>query len=310
MPGIPPPPYVSEAARKVLTAPPYPARPPYPALDDAEAWRKQIRDTNAQLETLLFGDIGTAARNRVKTEQIDGVTVYRAQPATGKWDDARVFLHIHGGALILLGGEGAKLFAAQRTEQVSMPVISVDYRMPPDHPYPVGLDDCVAVYRQLVKDYGADNIVIGGESAGGNLAAAAVLKARDQGVPLPAGVVLLSPEIDLTEKGDTFTTLEGVDFLWRHLHVNLLYAAGTPLDHPYVSPLFGDFSQGFPRTFIQSGTRDLLLSNSVNIHRALRRAGIEAHLHVWEAMPHGGFRGAPEDAEVDQEVRQFIAQCW
>ena len=89
---------------------------------------------------------------------------------------------------------------------------------------------------------------------------------------------------------------------------NALYAAGADLADPYVSPLYGDFVTGFPPTLIQSGTRDLFLSNSVLMHRQLRRAGVEAELHVWEAMPHGGFGmgEAPENREIDAEVRRFI----
>src|SRR3546814_2342198 len=99
--------------------------------------------------------------------------------------------------------------------RVGMPVVSVDYRMPPDHPFPAGLDDCVAVYRALLTEYGADAIVIGGSSAGGNLAAATILKARDEGLSLPAGAVLLSPEVDLTEGGDSFSTNLGIDTVLR-----------------------------------------------------------------------------------------------
>jgi acetyl esterase/lipase len=91
---------------------------------------------------------------------------------------------------------------------------------------------------------------------------------------------------------------------------NALYAAGHALTDPYVSPLFADFTRGFPPTFIQAGTRDLFLSNSVLMHRKLRRAGIEAELHVWEAMPHAGFGfgSVPENDEIAQEVRLFIAR--
>jgi acetyl esterase/lipase len=84
-----------------------------------------------------------------------------------------------------------------------------------------------------------------------------------------------------------------------------LYAQGHDLRDPYLSPLFGDLS-GFPPTFLQTGTRDLFLSNTVRMHRALRDAGVDAELHVWEAMPHGGFFGAPEDDEIGVEVRRFL----
>src|SRR3546814_711910 len=243
---------------------------------------------------------------------VGGVRVFRAGPTGGADEGRRVFLDMHGGALAYLGGTGCRMMAGFMALRVGMPVVSVDYRMPPDHPFPAGLDDCVAVYRALLTEYGADAIVIGGSSAGGNLAAATILKARDEGLSLPAGAVLLSPEVDLTEGGDSFSTNLGIDTVLSGslMALNRLYAASVPLDDSYVSPLFGDFAQGFPRSFIQSGTRDLFLSNAVNMHRALRRAGVEAHLHVFEAMPHGGFFGAPEDEEVGVEIRRFLEECW
>ena len=183
----------------------------------------------------------------------------------------------------------------------------VDYRMPPRHPYPAALDDSVAVYRTLLREREPGQIVVAGGSAGGNLAAALLLRARDEGLPLPAALVLLSPEVDLTESGDSFVTNAPHDLaLGRLGPVNELYAAGADLAHPYLSPLFGDLV-GFPPTFLQSGTRDLFLSNTVRMHRRLRAAGVEAELHVFEGMPHGGFGGgAPEDAELAVEVRDFV----
>src|SRR3546814_15754572 len=122
---------------------------------------------------------------------------------------------------------------------------------------------------------------------------------------LPAGAVLLSPEVDLTEGGDSFSTNLGIDTVLSGslMALNRLSAASVPLDDSYVSPLFGDFAQGFPRSFIQRGTRDLFLSNAVNMHRALRRPGVEAHLTVFDAMPHGGFFGAPGAAAVGAALR-------
>ena len=86
-----------------------------------------------------------------------------------------------------------------------------------------------------------------------------------------------------------------------------LYAGDHDLTDPYLSPIFGDVT-GFPPTFLQAGTRDLFLSNTVRFHRKLRAAGVEAELHVWEAMPHGGFFGAPEDAEIGLEARRFLGK--
>jgi acetyl esterase/lipase len=181
-----------------------------------------------------------------------------------------------------------------------------DYRMPPLHPYPTPLDDCMSVYRRLLETRSPTDIFVGGGSAGGNLAAALVARAKDEGLPLPAALVLLSPEVDLTESGDSFETNLGIDnVLGSLMQTNLLYANGHDLTHPYLSPLFADL-RGFPPTFLQTGTRDLFLSNTVRMHRKLRACGVEAELHVFEAMPHGGFAGAPEDLEVRIEMRRFL----
>jgi acetyl esterase/lipase len=182
--------------------------------------------------------------------------------------------------------------------------------MPPDDPYPASLDDCLSAYRGVLARHRAEQVAVGGGSAGGNLAAALILRARDEGLPLPAAALLLSPEVDLTESGDTFKTMVGIDTVGGGkslMPVNLLYANGHDLSHPYLSPLFGDFTTGFPPTLLTSGTRDFFLSNTVRMHRALRSAGIEADLHVMEAGPHSGFMAdTPEERELDAEIRRFI----
>ena len=144
-------------------------------------------------------------------------------------------------------------------------------------------------------------------SAGANLAAALLVRARDEGLPMPAALVLPTPMVDLTESGDTFQTLNGVDGgLRSQMAVNLLYANGHDLTDPYLSPLFADLS-GFPPTFLQSGTRDLFLSNTVRLHRKLLAAGVDTELHIFEAMPHAGFGGTtPEDIELDAAIHAFL----
>jgi acetyl esterase/lipase len=129
---------------------------------------------------------------------------------------------------------------------------------------------------------------------------------------MPGAVGLMTPAIDLTRAGDTMHTNDGIDTVLRPFgKMSALYADGHDLTDPYLSPLFGDFTQGFPPTFLQSGTRDLLLSDTVRMHRKLLRAGIDAELHVWEAMPHGGFGGVfgaatPEDQEMQAQFVKFV----
>lgn len=307
-PAFPPPKSISAEAQQALLGQ-WPAALSYPDLHDREAWRALIRDYNESLRRL--GLSNEACGQSLTREALAGVPVGVIRSTLTEGDKARrVYLDIHGGALIYLGGDCLVPLLPLSASVLDVDVVSVDYRMPPDHPYPAGLEDCLAVYRALVEERGAENIVVGGSSAGGNLALALLLKAKDEGVSMPAGLVLLSPEADLTESGDSFQVLAGIDRMASLMPVNLLYAAGAPLTDPYVSPLFGDFSGGFPPTFIQSGTRDLFLSNAVRLHRALRRAKVQAELHVWEALPHGKFFGAPEDLEIDDEVRGFIERCW
>ena len=227
-------------------------------------------------------------------------------------ESAGVLFDIHGGALVMGGGSVCRSMGTMMALRAGMRTYSIDYRMPPDHPYPTALDDCLNAYRALLQDYSAAEIIVSGSSAGGNLAAALMLRARDEGLPLPAGVVLLTPEVDLTETGDSFQVNCDIDVALKKslMAMNLLYANGHDLADPYLSPLFADFSQGFPATYLQTGTRDLFLSNTVRMHRELYRHHIDVELHVFEAMPHGGFGGAtPEDQELSVSVRRFVQRC-
>jgi len=281
----------------------------WPAPSDKDAWRKQLAMGEAAREqmaaTMLVG-----SRSAVETTRIAGVLCYDCVPSEAARGDGPVYLFIHGGAFVVGAGTFAKAQGVRSADALGVRTVSVDYRMPPDHPFPAAPEDCVAVYRALIEKVDPKRVVIGGSSAGGNLAAAATLMIRDRGIPLPAGAVLLTPEVDLTESGDSFRTNESLDVVLKGglPNCNALYANGHDLRDPYVSPLFADFAGGFPPALVQSGTRDLFLSNSVLIHRKLRDAGIDAELHVWEAMPHGGFipGDAPENAQIQAEVARFI----
>ncbi|MCU1457018.1 MAG: esterase/lipase/thioesterase [Actinomycetia bacterium] len=299
---------VSPEAQQFLSMPAF-GSAEYPELDDVPGWVAYVEQADAGL--LMAMELRNAGANVTVAElSVDGVPVFDVTPegAPNGADDP-IYYDIHGGALVMGAGPGCRAMAIGNAAGTRMHTLAVDYRMPPRHPYPAALDDCLVVYRSLLEDHAPETIVVGGGSAGGNLAAALMLRARDEGLPMPAALVLMTPEVDLTESGDSFQTNLGVDaVLTRSLMpANLLYAGGHDLTDPYVSPLFGDFTADFPPTFLQSGTRDLFLSNTVRMHRKLRAAGVDAELHVFEAMPHGGFFGAPEDRESSEEVRRFIA---
>jgi epsilon-lactone hydrolase len=306
---IPIPASVSPEARAVLAVE-RPAFGALPRLDDKAAWKTHILQLNAATTAAMRAPT-MALPVRGALTRLGGVPVYVAEPEMIPAESRdKALLYFHPGGLVLLGGECVDLFARREAASTRCKVYAVDFRNPPDHPYPAALEDCLAVYRALLEVYKPEQIVISGASGGGNLAAAVPLKARDLGLPLPAAIGLFTPELDLTESGDTFQTNRDIDVVLRRglPELNALYADGHDLAHPYLSPLFGDFTKGFPPTFIQSGTRDIFLSNAVRMHRALRRAGVEAELHVGEAMPHGGFGNAPEDRELRLAFLHFLAK--
>lgn len=245
----------------------------------------------------------------------NGAKLYRATPEgrSGRYAEVAYF-DIHGGGFTSGGGEMCQLLAKIRASDYGAEVFAVDYRLAPAHPYPAALDDCMAAYREVLKCCKATDLVVGGASAGGNLAAALMLRARDEELPLPAGLLLQTPSVDVSGAGDSHATN-------RFLDVNLYggggggpsaYAGSHDPTMPYLSPVYGDFTKGWPPTILTTGTRDLLLSDTVRMHRALRRAGVNAELHVSEASPHGGFMGAnaPEDHEIIAECRRFVHAAW
>jgi len=308
---IPIPTSVSPEAQAAMAMAPLPA-PDLPAPTDHGSWRAMIAAQDAAIAQMLGG---RAADAPVVTTELDvrGAHVYEIVPTDLAGRDRRVYLEIHGGAFVFGGGECCRVMSIGAATRFGTRVWAVDYRMPPDHPFPAGLDDCLTAYRALLDDHDPAEIIVGGASAGGNLAAALVLLARDEGLPMPAAVVLMTPGVDLTASDDSLQTNLGLDPLLPGGSTPTfgMYAGDRDLTDPYVSPLFGDFAPGFPPTILTTGTRDRLLSDTVRMHRALRRAGIPADLHVTEAAGHGGFLGmAPEDHEIERELRLFAESHW
>jgi epsilon-lactone hydrolase len=306
--GRPPAPAsISEQAQQVLNrAPAFDHQQPVPDLDDTQGWLRWVETQEAPGREMLAPLMPPEDQLVRTTVDVDGVPTYLLRPAHVPQDGAaQIVIEIHGGGLVTGGGDLAWMMVAGKASGRNTVTWVPDYRMPPLHPYPAALDDCLAVYRHALAERPPTQIMISGVSAGANLAAALLLRAKDEGLPMPAAAVLLTPQVDLTESGDSFQINLGIDFLPSLMPSNRLYANGHDLAHPYLSPLFGDLT-GFPPTFLQAGTRDLFLSNTVRMHRRLRTAGVPVELHVFEAMPHGGFGGhTPEDTELAAEIKRF-----
>jgi acetyl esterase/lipase len=225
----------------------------------------------------------------------------------------RTLIHMHGGCYVLNPGEAGLPEAVMMAGLGGYRVISVDYRMPPEAYFPAALDDGMAVYRDTLKSTPAKNIAIFGTSAGGALTLEMVLKAKQVGLPVPAAIAPGTPMSDVTKVGDTFYTNEMVDnvLVSRDGFCDAgakVYAAGHDMKDPLLSPVYGDMA-GFPPTILTSGTRDLLLSNTVRVHRKLRQAGVEAVLQVYEGQSHAHYLrddSAPETKEVFGEIAAFF----
>jgi monoterpene epsilon-lactone hydrolase len=276
-------------------------------------WKELVAKVAAPAKTLL-----PAMREKlgVKLEQtsMGGVNVFVLSPKTiAPENQDRIFLHFHGGAYVLNPGEPGTREATLMAAFGRAKVISVDYRTSSDAPYPAALDDCVAVYRELLKTVPANKIAVFGTSTGGGLTMASVLRAKQEGLPLPAAIAPGSPWSDLTKTGDTFYTHNLVDNFQVSYDGYLkdsayLYANGRDLKDPMLSPIYGDLN-GFPPTILTSGTRDLFLSLTVRTHRKLRRAGVDAVLQVFEGLSHAQYSinpNAPETKEAFEEIARFF----
>lgn len=200
-----------------------------------------------------------------------------------------VILHCHGGGYSTGSSLYARTLTSKLAESTSMDVLCFDYRLAPEHPYPAATEDAMKVWDYLMLlGYGARDIILTGDSAGGNLALSLVLKLKEQGRLLPRGIVLMSPWTDLTSSGKSFETKAEVDPVLDRDYIDRMVAAYAPdmdLKQPLISPLFGDF-EGFPPVYIQAGENEILLSDSLRLHQALVDANVSVKMDTYKGMWH------------------------
>ncbi len=300
-------------AGQALVAAPYriPAWNANPA--NADEWRALVkRLADASLPSLAKAreTLGVTMERAV----IGGVNCFVFTPK--EMPEAhrnQLIVNAHGGGYVYGPGESGTAEAMLTAAYGGYKVIEFNYRMPPDAPYPAAMDDAMAVWKAAILMQDPSRIAIVGTSTGGGMALAMVLRAKQEGLPLPAAIAPGTPWSDLTETGDTYRTNEWVDNVLVSYngylsHAAKLYAGGHDLKDPQLSPIYGDF-RGFPPTILTSGTRDLFLSNTVRTHRKLRQAGVDAQLHVYEGLSHAQYLFnpvAPETKEVFTEIAAFF----
>ena len=266
---------------------------------------------NAQLDRIAR-PTSTAAADALHVtrseEHMAGVPVIRVRPADFK-PGGPVILYIHGGAFTFFSAGNSLALPALMSAQSGHEVLSIDYTLSPRADWHVITEQVLAVYKAVLAA-GVKPASIGmmGDSAGGNLVAGSVLKMREEHLPLPGALYLISPGVDVTGGGDTALSLAPMDpvlnvesSVWSRESYAPVVADRM---NPVVSPVYGDYTQPFPPTIIQAGTREIALSGAVREYQAIRAGGKEAVLDVYEGMPHVFMSLIPQAPETKTAIKR------
>ena len=261
---------------------------PFPAPDDLPGWRALYA-----LNELHFKEIDAwvveAYQPNLRESDLGGVKVLDIHPRS--WEEnGKSLIFLHGGAYVLFSSKSSLVGSIPLADVSRLRVLSVDYGLAPFQRFPAAVDQVMCVLQALIDSgYSPTDLALCGDSAGGALACAAVLKLRDQGYRLPAALILWSPWADISRTGDTYYTLADQDALDYESQLNkaaLAYADPELHRHPYVSPVYADYNPGFPPTLIQGGTKEIFLSNFIRLYQAMDQAGVDVKLDLYEGMWH------------------------
>ncbi len=266
------------------------------SVEDWDRQREALDKRMTPASNALVAKLGASTRD----DQIGGVPVVRIFPANYK-PNGFTLIYLHGGGYTRFSAHSRLGLPALVAAATGDEVISVDYTVAPRGDWKIVTDQVLSVWRALLaKGAVPTSVGVFGDSAGGGLTAGSVLKMRDEGLPLPGALYMMSPASDLTDTGDSFRTLSAIDPV---LDLNSsrwnadAYADPKDQKNPYVSPVYGDYAKAFPPTLIQGGTREMLLSNFVRQYQVIRGGGHEAVLDLYEGMPHvfqGSIPNTPE----------------
>jgi epsilon-lactone hydrolase len=249
----------------------------------------------------------------LKDTILGGVPVIDVRSKNWK-DNGKVLVYAHGGAYTLFSARTMLIGSVPVAEVTGLRVISINYTNPPNMKFMQIIEQVISVVKALLaQGYKLKDIGIYGDSAGGGLVAGSVLKMRDDGIGMPAVVVLISPWSDLTESGDSYHTLKDKDPIIAYGNSlgpsALAYAPIEDHKNPYVSPVYADYSKGFPPTLIQGGTKEIFLSNFVRQYQAIDQAGIPVKLDLYEGMWHVFQEinyDLPESIIAHNKMRDFV----
>jgi monoterpene epsilon-lactone hydrolase len=251
---------------------------------------------------------------RVAERHLLGEPAVRVLVATSSEGEVSrpALLWIHSGGFIMGSPQVELPIIGRLARELGAVVVSPDYRLAPEHPFPAAIDDVLTAWRWLRtdQDLSASSIAVAGNSAGGGLAAALLVATRDAGQPLPAAAVLMSPTVDLTSAGASMTERVDQDPISTPEMLRQFassYLAGADPKTPLASPLFASLA-GLPPLLVQVGTADLLLSDSERLATAAAKAGVDVVMQVGEGLPHVYqlLLGTPEAVQATEQIGQFL----
>ncbi|AMK18304.1 MULTISPECIES: alpha/beta hydrolase [Sphingobium] len=273
-----------------------------------EEWRQWILARG--YDDLRIDELLATFNLDMTSRTIAGVPCFEIVPRD--LTDARrdqLYLNMHGGGFVVHAGKAGTDEAVLMAGLTRTPVLEIDYRMPPDHPFPASIDDGFAVWSELAALRSPRGMAMFGTSAGGNMVLAVIQRALREGIPLPAAICVNSPWSDLSCTGDSYFIMDGIDpTTFETLEpMARVYAGDLELTNPLVSPVYGDY-ENFPPAVLISGTRDVFLSNTVRVDRKLRESGIETRLIVMEGHAHADTANPafPEVRYVFGEIQRFF----
>jgi len=230
--------------------------------------------------------------------------------------DDRVVLYLHGGGYVIGSVRTHRSITGNISRAAAARVLSVDYRLAPEHPHPAAVEDAVAAYRHLLdQSIDPGRIAIAGDSAGGGLTAATLIALRDAGEPTPACGVLISPWLDLTQSGESMVSKSALDPMVQSASLQKMadaYAATSGPRAATVSPLFADLDR-LPPLLVQVGTAETLLDDSTRFTERARAAGVDVELEVWDDMIHVWHAFAiilPEARQATERIGHYLQQRW
>lgn len=250
---------------------------------------------------------------RIEQKELGGVPVEWIVPEGA--EDAPVLFHLHGGGYVLGTPAASRPFTTAFALKAKARVASIDYRLAPENPFPAAVEDGLAAWEGLLRRITPSQLAIGGESAGGGLAAAIMLAGRERGLPLPASAVLISPWADLTCTAETFNTKAYADPLLTRRALKEMADAYVPEDKarsPLASPLFGDLT-GLPPMLIHVGSEEVLLDDARKLHTRALAHGVKAEIEIWYRMIHVWHMFHPvlaEGAAAIRKLADFARMHW